>query len=85
MTVYLQLILLTKPYATRPNNAAGHRRIIVDIVEGLPPAIRPEVPLQRAFATFWDLLEECWDKDPAMRPTVSDVLGLLKILVEQDL
>ncbi|KIM28118.1 hypothetical protein M408DRAFT_148098 [Serendipita vermifera MAFF 305830] len=74
-----EFLYLEKPYASRINNACGH--IFRDIVNGIPPAYRPSGNLGLSEATFWDLLELCWDREPERRPTASVVCATLETSV----
>lgn len=37
----------------------------------------PEVPLRGLDDAMWALLQECWQEDPAHRPTIVDILARL--------
>jgi hypothetical protein len=71
---------LEQPYATRKGNAAG-QYIFRDIANGVPPAYRPESPLQPSVGDLWDFLETCWAKEPARRPVISSVRDSLETTV----
>lgn len=77
-----EFLYLEKPYASRINNAGGH--IFRDIANGIPPAYRPSGNLGLSEATFWDLLELCWDREPERRPTASVVCATLETSVISD-
>jgi hypothetical protein len=49
-------------------------RILLDIGNEVPPALRPP-SLPNTLTALWDLLESCWAVYPAGRPTAEDVMN----------
>jgi hypothetical protein len=49
-------------------------RILLDIGNEVPPALRPP-SLPNTLTALWDLLESCWAVDPASRPTAENVMN----------
>jgi hypothetical protein len=74
--------LCTKP-ARVPFESLGEWEALFQIVTGSRPA-RPigEDAAGDGLITdaLWDMVESCWDQDPAKRPSISDVLAQLSQL-----
>jgi hypothetical protein len=70
-----QFVFSQSPYCSRKNNHGGI--IFMDIRAGLPPAERP-VDLSSDLESVWKKLEECWDVDPATRPSAASLLAWFK-------
>jgi len=56
--------------------------VISKIMDGERPA-RPEA--QELTDSMWDMVIQCWDQDPARRPTMTEVIGHLRELLVSSL
>ena len=56
--------------------------VISKIMDGERPA-RPEA--QELTDSMWDMVVQCWDQDPARRPTMTEVIGHLHELLVSSL
>jgi hypothetical protein len=55
--------------------------ITLAIFQGDPPARRP-VDTKGHEASFWDLLQDCWNSNPEQRPLVDDVVERLQVQIQ---
>ncbi|KAG8885942.1 hypothetical protein FRB99_004410 [Tulasnella sp. 403] len=49
-------------------------------LHGRPPTDLPRTPAGEDCAPLWEIAEKCWHTDPIKRPTMEDVLQLLRSL-----
>ncbi|KDR73031.1 hypothetical protein GALMADRAFT_73323 [Galerina marginata CBS 339.88] len=72
------------PYPNRSNDHA----VTVDIIRGVKP-IRSSTCLLNLNSegedAFWDILGQCWNSEPALRPTMPHVLAFLEVLAASSL
>jgi hypothetical protein len=66
-------ILTSEPPKGRPN-----RQIVtVKLLEALHPN-RADYDIHKVPNTTWSVLDQCWAFDPQLRPTIAEVLPLLR-------
>ena len=69
----MQVLTGTLPFGKRPG-----WEVVFKVVEGTRPT-KPENASQLGLSgKVWTLLEECWQTDRELRPSVRDVLGRVK-------
>jgi hypothetical protein len=67
---YLQVFTGAIPFSEKKPTAA-----MFDIISGA----RPPRPTHPTFtAELWTLMQNCWNHDPRLRPTASEVLSVLR-------
>ena len=58
-----------------PFNGRTSTTAMYDIMNG----VRPPRPMHPTFtADLWELMQNCWNQDPFLRPEVSEVLSVLR-------
>ena len=65
-----------------PFNEFATPVITSKIIDGERPP-RPEA--QELTDSVWDMMVQCWDQDPARRPTMTEVIGLMRELLVSSL
>ncbi|CAA7264551.1 unnamed protein product [Cyclocybe aegerita] len=78
-SVCLELASGSLPYPHRSNDHA----VTVDILRGIRPS-RTAICLLKLDKEgedgFWDLLDQCWNLDPKLRPTMAHMFSFLEVL-----
>jgi hypothetical protein len=57
-------------------------RIFADIRAGIPPAI-PHLVCDSESQNVWNLLGQCWEREPSRRPSAQRLLALLRLLLDE--
>jgi len=61
-----------------PFSGCGHVTIILKITGGEWPARPQEAQELGLTDSVWNMTHRCWHQDPACRPTMTEVVGLLR-------
>ncbi|XP_055351643.1 atrial natriuretic peptide receptor 1-like [Paramacrobiotus metropolitanus] len=85
-SIIVQQILLRAPPFRNGFHDPGlttllDREIIMEIKRGTVPPLRPRIPLTACPAHFRDLLEQCWDENPLLRPAFQRIREVLTKLL----
>ncbi|OQV15543.1 Atrial natriuretic peptide receptor 2 [Hypsibius exemplaris] len=77
-----QIVLKTPPYGIAgtewDESGLKAKDIVLEVKRGIVPPVRPRVPRSICQHIIVDLVEDCWNEDPVLRPTFVRIQGILR-------